>query len=175
VAGAVKERCIFVSCPNHRVRGERDPQLFGKLRAEIGAFAATCIELARRVVARGYYPMSYAMKHMTDVIARDGNHVKAFVAECCIVGVVEDWSVSESIYGAYLSYCTNNGHKSPLPNAESRNLFGNTQMRLIGTSKVSTDPFSQLVSRKQAIGLDHIALSMDPFGLNGVEPWALRR
>src|SRR5436305_2828587 len=59
--------------------------------------------------------MSYAMKHMTDSIAREGNHVKAFVAECCITGVAEDWSVSESIYGAYLSYCANNGHKSPLP------------------------------------------------------------
>ena len=115
VAGAVKERCIFVSCPNHRLRGERDPQLFARLRAEIGAFAATCIELARRVLARGYYPMSYAMKHMTDLIARDGNHVKAFVAECCITGAAEDWSVSESIYGAYLTDCANNGHKSPLP------------------------------------------------------------
>jgi hypothetical protein len=115
VAGAVKERCIFVSCPHHRARGERDPQLFAKLRGEIGAFAATCIELAKRVLARGYYPMSYSMKHMTDLMARDGNHVKAFVAECCITGVAEDWSVSESIYGAYLSYSANNGHKSPLP------------------------------------------------------------
>ena len=59
--------------------------------------------------------MSYAMKHMTDVIARDGNHVKVFVAEQCIVGVADDWSVSENIYGAYLSYCATNGHKSPLP------------------------------------------------------------
>jgi phage/plasmid-associated DNA primase len=115
VAGAVKERCIFVSCPNHRGRAERDPQLFGKLRSEIGAFAATCIELARRVVARGYYPMSYAMKHMTDVLARDGNHVKAFVAECCITGVAEDWSVSETIFAAYLSYCARNGQPSHLP------------------------------------------------------------
>ena len=105
---------MFVSCPNHRPRGERDPQLFGKLRAEIGTFAATCIELAKRVLTRGYYPMSYAMKHMTDSIAREGNHVKSFVAERCIVGVTEDWSVSESIYGAYLSSCANNGHKSPL-------------------------------------------------------------
>lgn len=115
VAGAVKEWCIFVSCPNHRPRGERDAQLFGKLRSEIGAFAATCIELAKRLLVRGYYPMSYAMKHMTDSIVRDENHVKAFVAECCITGVAEDWSVSESIYADYLSYCANNGHKSPLP------------------------------------------------------------
>jgi hypothetical protein len=115
VAGAVKERCIFISCPNHRPRGERDPQLFAKLRSEIGASAATCIELARRVLARGYYPMSYAMKHMTDLIARDGNHVKAFVAEHCIVGVAEDWSVSETIFAAYLSYCASNGQPSHLP------------------------------------------------------------
>jgi hypothetical protein len=45
----------------------------------------------------------------------------------------------------------------------------------MGTSKVSTDPFSQLVSRKQPIRLDHIAFSVDPFGLNRVEPGALRR
>jgi phage/plasmid-associated DNA primase len=115
VAGAVKERCIFISCPNHRPRGERDPQLFAKLRSEIGASASTCIELARRVLARGYYPMSYAMKHMTDLIARDGNHVKAFVAEHCIVGVAEDWSVSETIFAAYLSYCASNGQPSHLP------------------------------------------------------------
>src|SRR5205807_9746155 len=67
------------------------------------------------VLVRGYYPMSYAMKQVTDSIAREGNHVKAFVAECCITGVAEDWSVSESIYGAYLSYCATNGHKSPVP------------------------------------------------------------
>ena len=42
----------------------------------------------------------------------------------------------------------------------------------MGTAKVSTDPFSQLVSREQPISLDHIAFSMDPFGLNRVEPWA---
>jgi hypothetical protein len=41
--------------------------------------------------------------------------VKAFVAEHCIVGVAEDWSVSESIFDAYLSYCANNGQTSHLP------------------------------------------------------------
>ena len=55
------------------------------------------------------------MKHTTDLVAREENHVKAFVAECCITGEVSEWSVSESIYEAYLSYCANNGYKSPLP------------------------------------------------------------
>jgi hypothetical protein len=42
----------------------------------------------------------------------------------------------------------------------------------MGTPKVSTDPFSQLVSREHPIRLDHIALSVDPFGPGRVEPWA---
>ena len=60
--------------------------------------------------------------------------------------------------------------RSGLDTAQSRDLFGNNQMSFIGTAKVSTDALGQLVSRKQAIGLDHIALGVDPFGLNWVEP-----
>ena len=47
-------------------------------------------------------------------------------------------------------------------------------MRFIGTSKVGTDPFSQLLSRQQAIVLNHVAFAMHPFGLNRIEPGALR-
>ena len=46
-------------------------------------------------------------------------------------------------------------------------------MRLIGSTIVSTDALSQLFGGKQAIGLDDIALAVDPFGLNGVKPGAL--
>src|SRR5712692_11281229 len=46
-------------------------------------------------------------------------------------------------------------------------------MRLIGTSKVRTDPFSKLLSRKHAIVLSHIAFAMHPFGLNRIEPRTL--
>ncbi len=47
-------------------------------------------------------------------------------------------------------------------------------MRFIGTSKVGTDAFSQLASRKQAIEFNHVTLGMDPFGFNGIEPGAFR-
>jgi len=47
-------------------------------------------------------------------------------------------------------------------------------MRFIGTSKVRTDPFSQLLSRQQAIVLSHMALAMHSFGLNRIEPRTLR-
>src|SRR6266576_675291 len=47
-------------------------------------------------------------------------------------------------------------------------------MRFIRTSKVGTDPLSKLLSRQQAIVLNHVAFAMHPFGLNRIEPGALR-
>ncbi len=48
-------------------------------------------------------------------------------------------------------------------------------MRYIGSSIVSTHTPSQLFGGKPPIGFDHITLAVDPFGLNGIEPRALRR
>jgi hypothetical protein len=62
-----------------------------------------------------------------------------------------------------------------VPNAYSRDLFGNNEMRLIGTSIIGTDALSQLFGSKQAIGLDDVAFAMDPFGFNRVQPGTLRR
>src|SRR5579859_1692894 len=62
-----------------------------------------------------------------------------------------------------------------VPNAESRDLFGNDEMRLIGRSVVSADTLGQLFGGKQSVGFDHVALAVDPFGFNRVEPGALRR
>ena len=47
-------------------------------------------------------------------------------------------------------------------------------MWLIGTSKVGTDSCGKLFGGKQPIVFDHIALGMDPFGLNRIEPGAFR-
>src|SRR5215831_9207578 len=48
-------------------------------------------------------------------------------------------------------------------------------MWFIRTSKVGTDAFRQLTSRKQAIQFHDVALGMHPFGFNRVEPGALGR
>jgi len=47
-------------------------------------------------------------------------------------------------------------------------------MRFISTSKVGTDPFSQLLGSEQAIVLTDVAFAMHPFGLNRIEPGTLR-
>jgi len=62
-----------------------------------------------------------------------------------------------------------------VPNAYSRDIFGNGEMRFIRTAKVGTDPLGQLASGKPPIMLDHVALGMHPFGFDGIEPGALRR
>ena len=46
-------------------------------------------------------------------------------------------------------------------------------MRFIGATKVGTDPFRQLASRKHPVGLDDIPFAVDPFGFNRVEPGTL--
>lgn len=43
-------------------------------------------------------------------------------------------------------------------------------MSFIGTLKVGTHSFSQLASSQQPITFDDIALGVDPFGLDGIEP-----
>src|SRR5688572_3740756 len=41
------------------------------------------------------------------------------------------------------------------------------------TIEEPADPICQLVSCEQPIGLDHLALAVDPLGFYGVQPWAL--
>ena len=46
-------------------------------------------------------------------------------------------------------------------------------MGLVRASEVSTDAFSQKLRRKQPIVLNHVALSVNPLWLDGIEPRAL--
>src|SRR5437763_440983 len=46
-------------------------------------------------------------------------------------------------------------------------------MGVVRTSEVSTDPVSQKLPRKQPIVLNHVALSMNPLWLDGIEPGTL--
>lgn len=48
-------------------------------------------------------------------------------------------------------------------------------MIFIGAPKVSTNSLSKLMSGKQSISFDHVALAVDPFGLNRVQPGTFRR
>lgn len=56
------------------------------------------------------------------------------------------------------------------PSAKSRDLFGNNETRLKRRSIVSRNPLNQLVGSEQAIYLNDVALAVDPFRFNGIEP-----
>src|SRR3712207_6618879 len=46
-------------------------------------------------------------------------------------------------------------------------------MLIVRTLECRADPPGQLVGTEQTRGLDHLALAVNPFGLDGVEPRAL--
>src|SRR5258706_11529127 len=76
---------------------------------------------------------------------------------------------------AVIYMCSPHPRASALTSAYSRDLFGNDQIRFIRTSKVSTDPFSKLLSCQQSIVLNHVAFAMHPLGLDGIEPGTFGR
>jgi putative DNA primase/helicase len=111
-SSAIKQRAIIIECPNGpRPDSQQDKKLFPqKLLPELDAFSATCIQLATLALDRGYYPRSDKMKALLDRIASEGNPLKAFLAERCILDRKEK-TLAASIYTTYRDYCLENGNK----------------------------------------------------------------
>jgi putative DNA primase/helicase len=112
-SSAIKERSIFAEIRAARPKEEREARLFiDKLLPEIGAFAVTCLDLARQVVNRGYYPLSAEMKQLIDRIANEGNPLKDFVQEMCIIEGFNVTKIASSIlHEQYKTFCDERGHK----------------------------------------------------------------
>jgi putative DNA primase/helicase len=108
-SGALTDRLIIVNCPNSRAEGERDLYLIDKLLPEVGAFAVTCIQKAKEALAAGHYPQSIAMRAARDEIERNGDGLKSFVAEECVIEP-SAWIETANLYKAYKVYCDENGH-----------------------------------------------------------------
>src|SRR5215207_8576061 len=61
------------------------------------------------------------------------------------------------------------------PSARSGDLLGNGEMLVMRTTEDPTDPIRKLISSKQSVGFDDLALSVYPLRLYDVEPWTLLR
>jgi P4 family phage/plasmid primase-like protien len=110
-SSAIKERAIFAEITGARPKEKRNAKLFeDKLKPEIGAFAASCLQLAQQVLARGYYPLSAQMKQLIDRIANEANPFKDFLQECCIIREGEKIPTAR-LHEAYESFCADNRHK----------------------------------------------------------------
>src|SRR5215211_4666578 len=65
------------------------------------------------------------------------------------------------------------GSTMTAPSARSGDIFGDGQMLVVRTSEGRADSLGQLVGTEQTVGLNYLALAVNPLGLYGVEPRAL--
>lgn len=123
-SSAIKERSIFAEIRESKPKEQREARLFiDKLLPEIGCFAVTCLDLAKQVVERGYYPLSAGMKQLIDRIANEGNPLKNFVQEMCIIdGLSTTKIASSAMHEQYKSFCDERGHRSMASNTLSMTL-----------------------------------------------------
>ena len=123
VSGAIRQRVLIISCPNGPMpEDQQDKNLFDeKLRPEIGAFAATCIQYALEVRQRGSYPRSAQMRKTLDEIEHLGNPLKAFIRECCVLDP-NGKIASDLLHKNYAEYITEGGNSPMAKNKMSASI-----------------------------------------------------
>lgn len=110
MASAMKERVIFLQAPYTRPKEDRNPRHFEDcLLPELGAFAHTCIVLAKLVLERWYYPQSSHMKKLANIAETNGNALKAFIEEYCVLE--KDAKIpTGQLFDKFKTYREDNGH-----------------------------------------------------------------
>jgi P4 family phage/plasmid primase-like protien len=117
-SGACQRRMLVIECPNTLAPTQVDAHLVQKLQAELGGFVAQCLAAALATLQVGSYPISAAMRATFDMVATEGDPLKAFVAECCLLTIYtgqRHHSYSAKAYQRYTEWCSTNGHR-PLSN-----------------------------------------------------------
>jgi phage/plasmid-associated DNA primase len=110
-SNAIGRRVVYLSAPRERHNGELDLSLFDKLLPERGAFVRDCIMLAKDLLLRGYYPESSSMKNESRDTSVQGNTLKAFIQDRCVLelGAREH---SDTLFAALKTYREQNGNSS---------------------------------------------------------------
>jgi len=130
MSGAIKERLIFIRCPNQRAEEPEEgqlgqnPDLLDELTPEIGAFVATCLHFALQVRQRRCFPQSVAMKRDRDFIAVEGNPLKACLEEKFVLDADAPPTVTDDLYIIYKAYCKQDEHHPLAKNKFSSALCG---------------------------------------------------
>ncbi|MDP9315474.1 MAG: hypothetical protein M3R24_32210 [Chloroflexota bacterium] len=132
LSGALTARLLVLPTPNEVPQAARDLNLLEDLEAELGAFAATCIDQALTVLREGRYPDSPLMRRALEKIAMSGNYIRDFIDEMCVLGATEKESYI-TLYPAYRSYCAIYGHR-PL---DTRQLASALEAMHIGIERAS--------------------------------------
>lgn len=109
-SGALTARLIAIHCPNRRQDNELDLDLFDRMQPEIGAFIAACLDAAQDTLDIGQYPQSQGMRALLNRIERDGDALKSWFDDRCILDSSAQTTTGE-LYGNFKSYCETHGNK----------------------------------------------------------------
>lgn len=109
--GALTKRIIPISCPNARPETDINPFLLDQLLPELAGFAAACVSLAAVTLeSGGVYPMSDAMRDLLAEIEQQGDSLKSWVRDRCVLEA-DAWERTDVLYSDYKRYCEMNGNK----------------------------------------------------------------
>lgn len=92
--------------------GREDPGLTDKLLAELPGILAWAIEGWRRLQARGHFVPAPSGAEMVVEMLRQGSPIRSFVDDCCVLDG-DAWVPKVDLYGAYRSWCEDNGVRTP--------------------------------------------------------------
>lgn len=112
-SGAAAYRLMIIRCPNSKL-GQENLTLFEKLIPEAGVFAFKCIEAAKELLARGRYSENSRMAKDLSEMSIDGDPIKSFASECCVLSVQDNKThriSSRELYEQYVIWVRLNGHK----------------------------------------------------------------
>lgn len=139
-SGALKERLILINCPNSRTDDpfEADPDRqvdhhkIDRLLPDLPAFASACLlraKIALQEIQPGRirgYPTSISMQNLLNLIAEQGDPIKSWVGEECVIEKANPDSVFTSVadlHRSYAAYCVASGYKWMAVNRFSNALF----------------------------------------------------
>lgn len=119
-SGALANRFIILLLKTSFL-GKEDPGLFEKLKPEMSGILNWAIAGYQQLRARGHFLQPESAKEAMEEMMRIGSPVRAFVAECCEVGIGNEESV-EFLWDKWKAWCTSNGNQPGSKNWWGRNL-----------------------------------------------------
>jgi putative DNA primase/helicase len=119
-AGALSSRFVFIPM-TRSFYGKEDPGLTDELTHEAAGILDWALDGLETLEARGYFGTTAAGDEMAREMEMLGSPVKAFVEERCIVGPNESVAAA-TLYGAWVAWAANNGHREGSSNRFGRDL-----------------------------------------------------
>ncbi len=137
-SGALTKRLLILDCPNALSEAKQDSHLLGKLQPELGAFAAACIQLALQAQRTRKYPESAQMQSLLTDIETNGDALKLWLAERCMVaeGTFES---TAALYADLRQWSEENG-LNPVSRPKMRDVLSTYHPQLKATRQRATDP-----------------------------------